>query len=216
MIAAIIGAALSIVGIALALPAFQTHDAHYVHGGGAFQLAFTAEALTRLFATWQAPIPGSAETGLTLNQAVLFPGDTLLPLGYGLFYLALLSLLAPLGEPRWRVVALRARWLPVAALAFDLAENAGMAQAIEVALAGDPLPGWLPLLTSLFGVAKYTAMSALTPIVGVALVAHCWRRPRRPATGRARLGLALAGLALLVPVSFLIKSGYEALAFHLS
>lgn len=201
-------ALLTLGGIALALPAHTMHGAHYAYGGGALQLVFDGARADALFALWRIPIEGSVETGLTLNRTVLFPGDTVLPLGYGFFYLGLLTLLVRGASGPWSERIARARWLPMAAMVLDLVENQMMDRMLVLGLEGAPVPDGLALASSLTSVAKYGSISVVMPVVGVALVAHLWRaQPRR----RARL--ALYGAALVIPMTFLAQSLSDAVAF---
>jgi len=130
------------------------------------QMAFTPERYSAVFLSF-------SEQQREAIVALLVPGDLVFAWGYGFLLSGLLGLLAlrlPGGWQRWGALIM---WSPLLASTFDCIEDVFL-YTMAQQLVGNPqavIAAALPMLASIAAILKYTALSVIPPLYGLAGIA---------------------------------------------
>ncbi len=185
-----IGAVITIVGLALMAPYAQVLLKKHEYKGktvtyrgpNALMFAFTKARVNKAIQGWKLPYNDKNQNGMTLVKKILWPGDFVFPLGFGLFFFSLFMVMVA-GQGgvllQW---GLRLRWLPIVASVTDFAENMLHLHMLSHGQAGTlgDVPSWLPMLSSSLTTLKYGCVSVITPLVGLFFLTVYWRaRPQK-------------------------------------
>lgn len=181
-----VGAVITIAGLVLMAPYAQTLGAKhtvnkkemkYKYSVNGLMFAFSKEKAAAVLKDWKRSYNDKKQNGISLVKKVLWPGDFVFPVGFGLFFFCMFMVMVagqagPLLE--W---GMRLRWLPVMGALFDFVENSLHLHMLSHAQQGTfgDVPAWLPVFSSVMTTIKYSCVSILTPLAGLLFLVVYWR-----------------------------------------